>query len=55
MDAVVVAADPGTAAYPPVTIYTADDCHWCGKAKQYLSRRGVPFTEKIVYVDASAS
>ena len=57
MDAVVAQTAPVVAAgtYPPVTIYTADDCHWCGKAKQYLSRRGVPFTEKNVEAEAAAA
>jgi glutaredoxin len=57
MDAVVVAADPGAGpgTYPPVTVYTADDCHWCGKAKQYLARRAVPFTEKNVEIDEAAA
>jgi glutaredoxin len=31
----------------PVTLYTADDCgEACKQASAYLSRRGVPFTEK---------
>jgi glutaredoxin-like YruB-family protein len=55
MDAVVMAADPGAETYPPVTVYTADDCHWCGKAKQYLAQRGVPFVEKNVEADAAAA
>jgi glutaredoxin 3 len=41
--------------FPPVTIYTASDCHWCGKAKQYLARRGVPFTEIDVESDEAAA
>jgi glutaredoxin 3 len=41
--------------FPPVTIYTASDCPWCGKAKQYLARRGVPFTEIDVETDEAAA
>src|SRR5205809_792217 len=44
---------PGT--FPPVTIYTADDCHWCGKAKQYLAARGVPYVEKNAQADPAAA
>ena len=33
---------------PQVTIYTSNDCNWCGPAKRYLSERGVTFTEKNV-------
>jgi glutaredoxin 3 len=32
--------------FPQVTVYTGDDCHWCERAKQYLTQRGVPFTEQ---------
>jgi glutaredoxin-like YruB-family protein len=45
----------GARTFPPVTIYTASDCHWCGKAKQYLARRGVPFTEIDVEADEAAA
>src|SRR3954453_16268364 len=33
---------------PQVTIYTSNDCNWCGPAKRYLSEHGVAFTEKNV-------
>jgi glutaredoxin 3 len=42
-------------AGPAVVIYTSDDCHWCGKAKQYLTTRGVAYTEKNVEQDATAA
>src|SRR6478672_8139301 len=42
-------------AGPAVVIYTSDDCHWCGKAKQYLTTRGVAYTEKNVEQDAAAA
>jgi glutaredoxin len=32
----------------PVTLYSAPECAPCNQAKQHLSKRGVPFTEKIV-------
>jgi glutaredoxin-like YruB-family protein len=38
-----------------VTIYTGDDCHWCGKAKQYLTQRGVPYIERNVEADEAAA
>jgi glutaredoxin 3 len=41
-------------AGPAVVIYTSDDCHWCGKAKQYLATRGVAYTEKNVETDEAA-
>ncbi|MFL5733874.1 MAG: glutaredoxin family protein [Chloroflexia bacterium] len=40
--------------YPLVTIYTSNDCRWCGVAKQYLAERGVPYTEKNVELDEAA-
>src|SRR5689334_9888749 len=46
-------AQAGT--FPPVTIYTSYDCHWCGKAKQYLAQRGVSYTEKNVEDDPAAA
>src|SRR3954447_12103681 len=42
------------AAAPQVVIYTGNDCHWCGKAKQYLARRGVAYTERNVEEDPAA-
>jgi glutaredoxin-like YruB-family protein len=55
MDTVVENSNAGARAFPPVTIYTASDCHWCGKAKRYLARRGVPFTEINVATDEAAA
>ena len=40
---------------PAVVIYTSDDCHWCGKAKQYLTVRGVAYTDKNVERDEAAA
>lgn len=42
-------------SFPPVTIYTGDNCHWCGKAKQYLTQRGVPYIERNVEADEAAA
>src|SRR5947209_4936568 len=39
---------------PRVTIYTSNDCHWCGKAKQYLAQRGVAYREINVEEDDAA-
>ncbi|MDR2165543.1 MAG: glutaredoxin family protein [Zoogloeaceae bacterium] len=36
----------------PVTLYTSADCAACNDARQLLSRRSVPFTEKTVQSDA---
>src|SRR5690349_10308747 len=55
MNTAVGNSGAGTRIFPPVTIYTASDCHWCGKAKQYLARRGVPFTEIDVETDEAAA
>src|SRR6266496_6426772 len=38
-------------SFPQVTVYTGDNCHWCERAKQYLTQRGVPFIEKNVEND----
>jgi glutaredoxin len=32
----------------PVTLYTSKDCGPCGNARNMLSNRGVPFTEKLI-------
>ncbi len=32
----------------PVTLYTSKDCGPCGNARNMLSTRGVPFSEKII-------
>lgn len=42
-------------AFPQVTIYTSNDCRWCGVAKEYLSRHGVPYTEKNVEEDEAVA
>ena len=34
-----------------VVIYTTPTCPWCHRAKDYLSRKGIPFTEHNVAVD----
>jgi glutaredoxin len=39
-----------TADYP-VTLYTDKDCAPCKDARNHLTRRGVPFTEKNIYND----
>ena len=40
---------------PQVTVYTSNDCHWCPRLKEYLSQRGVSFTEKNVELDEAAA
>ena len=55
MNTAVENTGAGALTFPPVTIYTASDCHWCGKTKQYLARRGVPFTEIDVETDEAAA
>jgi glutaredoxin 3 len=42
---------PASIPITPVTIYTSSDCHWCGKAKQYMTQRGVAYVEKDVEAD----
>ena len=42
-------------AYPPVTVYTTSTCPWCVRAKQYLTQKGVPFTEKNIEQDRAAA
>ncbi len=32
----------------PVTLYTTNDCEACTQGRNYLTKRGVPFTEKTV-------
>lgn len=55
MAPIATEAAPREAAFPQVTIYTGDDCHWCGKAKQYLTQRGVPYIERNVEADEAAA
>jgi glutaredoxin 3 len=38
-----------------VTIYTTPTCGYCYQAKQFLSQRGIPFTEKNVAADRQAA
>jgi glutaredoxin 3 len=38
-------------SFPPVIVYTSNDCYWCVRAKQYLSQRGVPYIEKNVEIN----
>ncbi|SCG81754.1 glutaredoxin [Proteiniborus sp. DW1] len=37
-----------------VTIYTSNTCPHCVSAKQYLSEKGINYTEKNVQTDPSA-
>ena len=55
MDTTAAAAGAREGMFPQVTIYTGNDCHWCAKAKQYLTRRGVAYTEKNVEADEAAA
>jgi glutaredoxin-like YruB-family protein len=54
MDTEAAAGKPET-TFPKVTVYTSNDCRWCGRAKEYLSERGVPYTEKNVEDDESVA
>ncbi|MBN1135100.1 MAG: PDZ domain-containing protein [Anaerolineae bacterium] len=38
-----------------VTLYTSSHCPYCFQAKEFLSRRGVPFVEKNVELDRNAA
>ena len=38
-----------------VVIYTTPTCPWCHRAKDYLSRKGVSFTEHNVAEDREAA
>jgi len=40
---------------PAVTVYSTPTCSWCFRAKEFLSQKGVPFTEKDVSVDQAAA
>ena len=42
--------DPAT-----VTVYSTPTCPWCDRAKEYLTSRDVPFTNKDVSVDQEAA
>jgi glutaredoxin len=35
-------------------VYTGDNCVWCDRAKEYLTQRGVPYTEKNIEFDEEA-
>ncbi|HUS14497.1 MAG TPA: glutaredoxin family protein [Chloroflexia bacterium] len=48
-------ASPSAGTPARVTIYTSSDCHWCGKAKDYLTQRGVGYTEKDVEADEAVA
>ncbi|MGF7060805.1 glutaredoxin family protein [Brassicibacter mesophilus] len=37
-----------------VTIYTSNTCGYCVAAKEYLSEKGVSYTEKNIQTDPSA-
>jgi glutaredoxin 3 len=34
-----------------VVIYTTPTCPWCHRAKEYLSKKGIPYTEYNVAAD----
>ncbi|HUV75301.1 MAG TPA: Uxx-star family glutaredoxin-like (seleno)protein [Dehalococcoidales bacterium] len=38
-----------------VVIYTTPTCPWCHRAKDYLSRKGISFTEHNVAEDREAA
>lgn len=38
-----------------VTVYSTPTCPWCDRAKEYLTSRNVPFTNKDVSVDQEAA
>ena len=38
-----------------VVIYTTHTCPWCHRAKDYLSRKGISFTEHNVAEDRQAA
>ncbi|KIE43189.1 glutaredoxin family protein [Geobacter anodireducens] len=40
-----------TAASPAVVIYTLSTCPHCAEAKAYLTKRGIPFTNREVDTD----
>src|ERR1044072_5439867 len=42
-------------SFPPVTVYTSNDCRWCPVVKQYLVDKGVPYTERNVEEDEAAA
>ena len=37
-----------------VTVYSTPTCHWCRVVKEFLSQKGVGYTEKDVAADAMA-
>lgn len=39
------------AAEKPVVLYSVEECEQCDRAREYLRRRGTPFTEKDVNKD----
>ena len=38
-----------------VVIYTTPTCPWCHRAKDYLSRKGINYTERNVAADREAA
>ena len=38
-----------------VLVYTSDSCPWCGRAKSYLRKNSIPFTEVNVSRNSSAA
>ena len=39
---------------PPITIYSTPTCAYCKMAKEYLTGKGIPFTDTDVSVDRKA-
>jgi adenosylhomocysteine nucleosidase len=39
---------------PTITLYTQPDCHACALVKEWLTARGVAFTEHDIRADAAA-
>ncbi|MPQ42355.1 glutaredoxin family protein [Clostridium tarantellae] len=37
-----------------IKVYTTNSCPWCVKAKQYLEKKQIPFTELNVQSDMAA-
>ena len=38
-----------------VVVYSSDGCPWCGRAKSYIRKNGIPFTEVNVSRNSSAA
>ena len=44
----MVGGNVGGREFPPVVIYSGNDCVWCVRAKEYMTEHGVAYTEKNV-------